>query len=113
MGSYDGAEVCEFVGLWSSFIKLIWVFYRVDKLVILRNKNGKETFKIGKDIVKLFKSVGFNIEIATSLKSSDFLDVTFDIQTNTYYSYKNLNVLYIKSQRFVHPKLLISSQMPQ
>ena len=45
MGSYDETEVCELVGLYimSNLSKVDRDLCRDNRLVILRNKNGKET----------------------------------------------------------------------
>ena len=54
MGSYDGAEVCELVGLYildelSKFLNKNDVgLYRDDGLIVLKNKNGHESDKIKK-----------------------------------------------------------------
>ena len=46
MGSYDGAEICEFVGIYiiTRLVAIIkksdCVLYRYDSLVILHNVNG-------------------------------------------------------------------------
>ena len=90
MGIHDRAEVCELVGLYimskllSNFSKVDIDLCRDNRLVILRNKNGKETDKIRKNIIKTLKNTRFSIEIATNLKSQDFLDITFNLQTNPY-----------------------------
>ena len=86
MGIHDRAEVCELVGLYimskllSNFSKVDIDLCRDNRLVILRNKNGKET----ENIIKTFKNTRFSIEIATNFKSQDFLDITFNLQTNPY-----------------------------
>ena len=41
-----------------------------------------------KDIIRIFKQIGFKIEIKTNLKEVDFLDVTFDLRKETYRPYK-------------------------
>ena len=87
MGSYDGAEICEFVGLFilNSLAKIIPInqlgLYRDDGLIIMHKKSGPQLEKIRKDIIKLFKNIGFQIEINVNLKIVNFLDVTFNHST--------------------------------
>ena len=73
--------------------------YRDDRLVVLRNMNAREIDKIRKIIIKMFKDVGFQLEIKTNLKQVEFLDVTFNLITSFYTPYKkpNDNLLYINT----------------
>ena len=94
MGSYDGAEVCELVGVYILSLLANRVdkedtgLYRDDGLIIVRNLTGPQTDKTRKDIIKIFKEIGFKIEIKTNLKQVDFLDVTFNLNNSTYQPYK-------------------------
>ena len=47
--------------------------------------------RMRKNIIKVFKDVGFKIEIQTNLKIVDFLDVTFNLENGTYRPYKKPN----------------------
>ena len=97
MGSYDGAEVCELAGIYilsalgQRIDKKDTGLYRDDGLIILRNCDGPTTDRIRKDIIRIFKQIGFKIEIKTNLKEVDFLDVTFDLRKETYRPYKKEN----------------------
>ena len=89
MGSYDGAEICELVGIYI-FSELSKIanqkdcgLYRDDGLILLQNSNGKRADKLRKDIAATFKSIGFQIEIKCNLKQVDFLDVTLNLNWNT------------------------------
>ena len=42
-------------------------------------------------IIRIFKQIGFKIEIKTNLKEVDFPDVTFDLRKETYRPYKKEN----------------------
>ena len=103
IGSYDGAEVCQLVGLFilrklSNLVeKLDAGLYRDDGLLFLRNANGRRIDITRKEIIRVFKSIGFQIEIAINLKSVNFLDVTLDINTGTHCPYKKPNdtLLYV------------------
>ena len=60
MGSYNGVEVCEIVGIFiidimrKSFEKKIISLYSDDVLSIFRNYNNHQNDKVRKDIMKLF-----------------------------------------------------------
>ena len=74
MGSFDGAEICELVGLYiqSNLENIIpktnFGLYRDDGLILLRNLNGQQMDKRRKTIIKIFKDIGFSIDIQTNLK---------------------------------------------
>ena len=103
MGSYDGAEVGELVGVYILSLLTNRVdkedtgMYRDDGLVIVRNLTGPQTDKTRKDIIKSFKEIGFKIEIKTNLKQVDFLDVTFNLNNSTYQPYKKKTTSYFTS----------------
>ena len=61
--------------------------------------NARGIDKIRKIIIKMFKDVGFQLEIKTNLKQVEFLDVTFNLITGFYKPYKkpNNNLLYINT----------------
>ena len=118
MRSYDGAEVCELVGIYilsalgQRIDKKDTGLYRDDGLIILRNCDGPTTDRIRKDIIRIFKQIGFKIEIKTNLKEVDFLDVTFDLRIETYRPYKKENdkLFYINTSSN-HPRSIIK-QIP-
>ena len=66
---------------------------------MLRNLNGQETDKVRKKISRVFKDIGFSLEIETNLKEVDFLDISLILRNGTYRSYKkpNARLLYIHS----------------
>ena len=86
MGSFDGAEICELVGLYIQsnlediLPKTNFELYRDDGLILLRNLTGQQMDKKRKTIIKIFKGIGFSIDIQTNLKEVDFLDVTLNLQ---------------------------------
>ena len=119
MGSFDGAEICELVGIYilvtlgERITNEDSGLYRDDGLIVLRNLNGKQTDKTRKDIIKIFKEIGFKIEIETNLKTVDFLDVTFNLNNGTYRPYKKENdkLLYINTSSN-HPPSIIKQIPP-
>ena len=90
MGSFDGAEICELVGLHiqsnleNILPKTNFGLYRDHELILLRNLNGQQMDKKRKTIIKIFKDIGFSIDIQTNLKEVDFLDVTLNLQNGAY-----------------------------
>ena len=103
MGSYDGAEICELVGIYiltrlATIIKKSDCgLYRDDGLVILRNVNGQQIDRTRKNIIKIFKDVGFSIDIENDTKVVEFLDITFNLSNGIYKRYKKANntLLYV------------------
>ena len=85
MGSFDGAEICELVGLYlldklSSLIGRNNVgLYRDDRLAAINSSSGPVLDKMRKNIIALFKNEGLSITIETNLFETDFLDVTFNL----------------------------------
>ena len=76
IGSNDGAEISELVGL----SKLVDLFqdnsvglYRDDGLGVLRELVGPETERLRKNVVKIFKNCGLSITSKTNLKIVDYL----------------------------------------
>ena len=67
-----------------------------------------------KNVIKIFKEVGFKIEIQTHLKIVNFLDVTFNLASGTYRPYKKANesLLYINTSPQVIKQLPISISEP-
>ena len=118
MSSFDGAEMREFVGLYiqsnleNILPKINFGLYWDDGLIHLRNLTGHQMDKKRKTIIKIFKDIGFSIDIQTNIKEVDILDVILNPQNCTYRPYKKPNdkLLYIHSSSN-HPPLLIK-QLP-
>ena len=109
MGSFDGAEVCDLLGLYllnkikplldSSNVGL----YRDDMLTIVHKANGLKDDRL-KD--------GLSITIDANLIETDFLDVSSNSNTRKYFPFKKPNntPLYIRSKS-KHPPSIIK-QLP-
>ena len=105
MGSFDEAEICELVGLYtqSKLEKILpksnFGLYRNDGLALLRKLNGQETDKVRKNIIRVFKDIGFSSEIETNLEEADSLDVFLNQRNGTHQPYKKTNdrLLYLHS----------------
>ena len=119
MGSYDGAEVCEVVGLYILYTlgKVVGDehvgLYRDDGLGEFPGMSNSEADRTRKKIVKVFKDNGLSITIEINLKCTDFLDITLDLTTGKYYPYRKPNdvLLYIDA-RSNHPPN-ITKQLPK
>ena len=105
MVSNDGAEICELTGIYilSQLSNLVSQedsgLYWDDGLILLQNTNKQltERERDRKNVIKLFKEIGYKIEIETYLKIVNFLDVTFNLINSTYRPYRKPNdkLLYI------------------
>ena len=108
MGCFDGAEICELVGIYNlhllkSIIKENVGLYHDDGLGVLRNLSVPE-----KGIIKIFQNCGLNITIKMNLKRVDFLDIRFDLVNDTYQPYHKPNnePVYIHKQSNHLPNIL-------
>ena len=86
MGAYDGAEVCELIGIFmlsllSKHINKNHIgLYREDGLAILKNTSGPEAEKLKKKFQKLFKEKDLDIVIQCNLKITNYLDITLNLK---------------------------------
>ena len=118
MGSFDGAEVSELVGIYilCFLAKLInkedCGLYRNDGLLILRNVNGQQIDRMRKNIIKTFKDIDFAIDVETNLKIVDFLDTTFNLNNITYKRTKSQRIYYyiLTNLQTIHHKLSTNCQ---
>ena len=114
MGSFDGAEVCELIGLFlldnlsEEYGKNNVGLYRDDGLVLLKNASGPQSERTRKDITREFKRQGLNISISANLKICNFLDVTLNLTDGSYYPYRKPynETLYIDTNSN-HPPTII------
>ena len=97
MGCFDGAELCETIGIYI-LTKLQKVFqkddaglYRDDGLGVMKDLPGPEMERKRKQIIKIFKKLGLSITIKMNSHVVDFLDVQFNLKTNSYKAYMKPN----------------------
>jgi len=83
MGSYDGAETCELVGIY--MLSLITPkfkdqvgLYRDDGLAVCK-ETPKQIEKTKQEVSEILKSNGLKITIVANKKIINFLDVTLDL----------------------------------
>ena len=74
MGAYDGAEVCEFVGIFIHY-QLPRIYnkndiglYRDDGLAVFRNTSGRQAEKIKKHFQSIFSKNNLSIIVKCNLK---------------------------------------------
>ena len=112
MGSYDGAETCELVGIY--MLSLITPkfkgqvgLYRHDGLAVC-NATAKKIEKTKQEVSEIFKSNGLKITIEANKKTVNFLDVTLDLPSGSYKPFMKPNnkVLYVHRQSNHPPALL-------
>ena len=90
MGCFDGAEVCELVGLYllhhlSGILgKEVVGLHRDDGLAILRNTSGPNAERLKKQIIQVFHQHDLKVVTDTNLVRADFLDVTLDLSSRRY-----------------------------
>ena len=95
MGSYDGADVCELIGIF--MLSLIGNkynpnnigLYRDDGLAVFKNTSGPQPDTIKKTFQRMFKNKGLDIIINCKMKILNYLDVT--LNDGSYRPYKNPN----------------------
>ena len=113
MGSYDGAEVCELVGLFllsklaKRFPSKSIGLYRDDGLSA-QKLSGPEADRARKDLHKIFGDHGLKITVEMNLEQTDFLDVTLDMRTGNFFPYRKPDnkPLYVSSKSY-HPPTVI------
>ena len=84
MGSYEGAKLCELIGIYiQSLLTNILLKRNMglnigEGLLILRKINEQQTDRMREKILSIFQDVNFKIEIVTNLTEVDFVYVTFN-----------------------------------
>ena len=119
MGCYDGAEICELVGLYllnvigEKFGKEKIGLYRDDGLAVFKDFSGPQSDRTRKELTQIFKSHGLNLKIDCNLKKVDYLDITFNLQDGTYkpYTKPNSELLYVHAESNHPPSIL--KQIPK
>ena len=98
MGSFDGAEVCELIGTYalaslpaSRYARNDIGLYRDDGLAVHKNVSGSAAERTKKDLIKHFRSLGLKITIQTNLRTTNFLDLTLDLNSGKYFPYRKPN----------------------
>ena len=94
MGSWDGAEVCELVGLYLlsqlSDLSIHVGLYRDDGLCAC-GLNPRQTELIKKKICKVFKDNDLSITVDANAQNVNFLDINLDLETGLFKPYMKPN----------------------
>ena len=97
MKAYDGAEICELVGI---FMLLLLTrkfssnnigLYRDEGLSVFMNISGQQAEKHKKTIQNIFKDKGLQIIIKCNLKIVDYLDATLNLNDSIYRLFHKTN----------------------
>ncbi|PIK36787.1 hypothetical protein BSL78_26380 [Apostichopus japonicus] len=118
MGSYDGAEICELIGLYilSTLQSKLHIenvgLYRDDGLAVLRSLSGRQADRVRKQLTEIFGNFGLRITVETNLKAVNYLDVNLNLNTGKYKPYRKPNnePTYINAQSNHPPS--ITKQIP-
>ena len=115
MGSYDGAECCDLIGLFlldqlANRIKEIKTgLFRDDRLAVAETTN-RNLEKLRQKIVVIFGEFGLKITSTANLKVVQFLDVTLDLRNEVFKPYikPGDRPLYVNSQSN-HPASILKN----
>ena len=115
MGSFDGAETCDIVGLYI-LSKLKDINDDID-LGLFRDDGAGESSlppnqldDVRKEIIAKFKQLGLKITIETGKKEVNFLDVTMNLETDTYKPYlKDNDVPLYVHRESNHPRQVLNN----
>ena len=113
MGSYDGAEICELVGLYlldqlsRLFNKENIGLYRDDGLSALK-LTGPQADRARKSIIRVFKKCNLRVTVDVLLRRTDFLDITMDLESGKYWPFRkpNSELQYVHAQSSHPPTIL-------
>ena len=100
MGSFDGAEKCDLVGLYLlsllRHLPLQVGLFRDDGLAV-STLTKRQNEKVKQEICRIFKNEGLDITITTNLKNVEFLDVELNLNTGIQkpFTKPNNTILYV------------------
>ena len=110
LGSFDSAQIANLVGILNTISEILNLnqigLYKDDGLIYIPNSNGPKTSNLQKKIIWEVKNLGFKIETSSNLKIADFLDITFDLNNN---SYKHFN----KKDNYILSYINVNSNNPK
>ena len=111
MGFYDGAEICELVGLFLlnelQELGINLGIYRDDGLAV-SEKTAREVENLKKKMSAIFKKYNLKITIEANKKRVEFLDLYFDLEKQEYgpYMKPNSKPIYVSSESNHPPRVL-------
>ena len=80
---------------------------------MLRNLSGPKAKRLRKNVVKIFKNCGLSITSKTNLKIVDYLNVTFDLQNNSYKPYRKPDNLPVNIHKNLNHPQTILNELPK
>ena len=87
MGSFDGAETCDTVGLFLlselSHLPINAGLYR-DDLLSVSSLGGRQVEKVGQQMREIFRRHGLGLKVEANMQATDFLDVFLDLKAGTH-----------------------------
>ncbi len=95
MGTLDGAEVYELVGLFilhnlQDKLDVTSLGLYIDgRLAVMKNHSGSANNHVRKQLIKIFKTFGLKITVQTNLTLADFLDVNLNLESGKHQPYRN------------------------
>ena len=99
MVSFDSTQIADLVRIYildmlGRFLNLNNIgIYRDYGLISIPNNNRPLTSKIQNKVIRAFKYMGLKIKISSNLKIVSFLDVTLNLNDNSYKPFsKNTNI---------------------
>ena len=97
MGSFDGAEICNLVGLFilnklsAKFGNESVGLYRDDGLALLKGRSARAGDKARKELHALFNDLELKITADANHHIVNFLDVTLNLKSGTFSPYRKPN----------------------
>lgn len=93
IGSYEDGKICKLVGNYTlskqeniTSKPNIGLYHDDSLYKIIWELNGQQTYKIRTNIVKVIKTIEFQTKIETNFHKINFLDITFNLEIETYRS---------------------------
>ena len=113
MGSFDGAETCDLVGLFLlsklQHLNLDIGLYRDDGLGV-SSLRPRQTELAAQSVARIFKEFGFSIKIEANHKIVNYLDITLNLETGLFKPYsKPNNTVHYVHKKSNHPPSVIKN----
>ena len=116
MGSNDGAETSEVVGLYLSNLismnfdieKKYYGLYRDDGIMFINNANGPKVERIRKKLQYIFNQIGLKITTQISDITANYLNITLNLRDMSYKPYHKPNdlLIYINTKSNLPPNII-------
>ena len=107
MGSFDGAETCDVVGLFllSELSKLpIQVGLYRDDVLSVSQLSEQQVERVSQQMRDIFRQHGLGLKVEANMRVTDFLDVLFDLKEGTHRAWvKPEQVIHYVHQESNHP----------